>query len=416
MIDLHTPAGRGGKVIEVTSLEDSGPGTLREAFADSSPHIIVFRVGGTIELERPIFIETPFVTVAGQTAPGDGITIKGHGIVINTHDVLLQYLRVRPGLAANGGIYIAGSEPNFDGTYNVVVDHVSASWVGVDAETMSIFNGAHDVTISQSIISESLEPYGHGMLVGYGAYNTSIYHNLFAHNRQRNPHITDGGTHDIVNNVIYNWYFGAAGIQERDSSGPSNSFVNGIGNYFLDGHSTDKHPELFEFLLSGPEGSVPKLFVSGNIGRHRPDDSQNEWALVGTYRIPGVPSGAASEIYRSPTRFSAAPISASSAPEAFEHVLAQAGATAPKRDAVDERIIKEVRNKTGTLITSPEEVGGYPVLAPGTAPADSDHDGIPDEWEIDHYLNENDAADGNKDQDGNGYTNIEEYLHSLMKK
>ena len=412
----RTPAGRGGKVIEVTSLADHGPGTLRAALEDASRRIVVFRVGGSVELESELSIHHPFVTVAGQTAPGDGICIKNAGIVVTTHDVLIQHVRVRPGNEGpvdadnNDAVAILGRHADVEGAHHVVLDHISASW-GED-ETISTWYAAHDVTISWSIVSEALNRSRHrkrthsaGLLIGDGSYHVSVHHNLLAHNDFRNPLIAEGGTHDFVNNVIYNWGVIPAEIVDHDS----NSFLNFVGNYFLPGPSTQAGP--YEILInpSSTDGK-PRIYVEGNLGPHRADPEADEWALVG-YGFGR--EGIAPEIYRSPTRLATPPITEQTALEALEKVLAGAGATAPKRDAVDRRVAFDVRNKTGRIIDSPEEVGGYPKLAGGTPPVDSDHDGMPDDWERTMGLDPGDPSDGNRDADGDGYSNVEEYLHEL---
>ncbi|HEY69265.1 MAG TPA: pectate lyase [Anaerolineae bacterium] len=408
----QTIAGRGGKVIEVTSLADSGPGTLRAALEDPMPRVIVFRVGGIIELEESLFIDHPFVTVAGQTAPGGGICIKNAGLVITTHDVLIQHLRVRPGNEGdvepenNDAIAILGQHGDLEGTYNVVIDHVSTSW-GED-ETISTWYGAHDVTISWSIISEALnrsrhrkETHSAGLLIGDSSYHVSVHHNLLAHNDFRNPLISEGGTHDIVNNVIYNWGVLPAEILDLDA----NTFLNFIGNTFIPGPSTVEGP--YEILFN--EGD-PRIYVLDNLSPHRPDPTWDEWALVGFgYGEAGVAPGT----YRSLSPFITAPIAASSARIAYERVLEDAGATIPLRDPVDGRVVDEVRQRTGMIIDSPNDVGGYPELAAGIAPLDSDHDGMPDDWEREMGLDPEDASDGSSDRDGDGYTNLEEYLHFL---
>ncbi|MHC4534088.1 MAG: pectate lyase family protein [Planctomycetota bacterium] len=408
-----TIAGRGGKVIEVTSLTDDGPGTLRAAVNESCPRIIVFRVSGIIEIQSELQILHPFVTLAGQTAPGGGLCIKGAGIAIMTHDVLIQHIRVRPGNKGpvdadiNDAISIMGKYGGQnDDAYNVVVDHVSASW-GED-ETVSTWYGAHDITISWCIISEALNRSRHrkkthsaGLLIGDSSYHVSIHHNLLAHNDFRNPLISKGGTHDIVNNVIYNWGVLPAEVCDYDS----NTFLNFIGNYFIAGSSTNPGP--YEILF--PEGN-PKIYVEGNIGPHRPDPNMNEWAIVG---FRWGEEGVAPEKYRSHTKFETPSISSTSPMEARDVVLANAGATIPQRDAVDLRIVNDVMNGTGSIIDSPDDVGGYPKLTSGTPPVDTDHDGMPDEWESNRGLDPEDASDGNGDLDSDGYTNIEEYLHSL---
>ncbi len=408
----RTIAGRGGKVIEVTSLADDGPGTLRAAVNDPSARIIVFRIGGTIELKSELQINHPFVTIAGQTAPGGGICIKDAGITIITHDVLIQHIRVRPGNKGpvdadiNDAVSILGPHGDSEGAYNVVLDHISASW-GED-ETVSTWYGAHDITISWSIISEALNRSRHrkkthsaGLLIGDNSYNVSVHHNLLAHNDFRNPLIIEGGTHDIVNNVIYNWGILPAEIVDYGS----NTFLNFVGNYFVAGPSTNPGP--YEILF--PEGD-PKIYVQDNIGPHRSDPNMDEWAIVG---FKWGEEGVAPVKHRSSTRFETPQISTHSAAEAMEIVLAEAGATAPQRDAVDRRIVNDVKNRTGKIIDSPDQVGGYPDLSDGTPPVDSDHDGMPDEWERQMNLNPNDASDGNGDLDADGYTNIEEYIHSL---
>ena len=408
----RTVAGRGGNVIEVTSLADGGQGTLRAAIDDPSARIIVFRVAGNIELKSELQINHPFVTIAGQTAPGGGICIKNAGITIITHDVLIQHIRVRPGNKGpvdadiNDAVSILGRHGDTDGAYNVVLDHVSASWS--EDETVSTWYGAHDITISRSIISEALNRSRHrkqthsaGLLIGDSSYNVSVHHNLLAHNDFRNPLIAEGGTHDIVNNVIYDWGVLPAEIVDYGS----NSFLNFVGNYFIAGPSTSPGP--YEIFF--PEGN-PKIYVRDNIGPHRSDPNMDEWAIVG---FQWGQKGVAPVKYRSGTNFETPQISIQSAAEALEIVLAEAGATAPQRDAVDHRIVDNVKNRTGKIIDSPDQVGGYPDLSGWAAPDDSDHDGMPDEWERRMNLNPDDASDGNGDLDADGYTNIEEYLHSL---
>jgi pectate lyase len=406
----RTIAGRGGKVIEVTSLADDGAGTLRAAVNYPSARIIVFRVAGTIELKSELQINYPFVTIAGQTAPGGGICIKDAGISIITHDVLIQHIRVRPGNKGpvdadiNDAVSILGSHGNSAGAYNVVLDHISASWS--EDETVSTWYGAHDITISWSIISEALNRSRHhkkthsaGLLIGDSSYNVSVHHNLLAHNDFRNPLISKGGSHDIVNNVIYNWGILPAEIADFGS----NTFLNFVGNYFIAGPSTNPGP--YEIFFS--EGN-PKIYVRDNLGPHRPDPNMDEWAIVG---FKWGDEGIAPLKHRSSTKFKTPQISTQSSTEVMKIVLAEAGATAPIRDTIDCRIVDDVKNRTGKIIDSPEQVGGYPDLTGGTPPVDFDHDGMSDEWERQMDLNPNDASDGNGDLDEDGYTNIEEYLH-----
>ncbi len=410
----HTIAGRGGKVIEVTSLEDDGPGTLRAAVKDPNPRIIVFRVGGTIELKSSLQINHPFITIAGQTAPGGGIALKNAGLVITTHDVLIQHLRVRPGNEGdvdadiNDSIEILGRHGDVEGAFNVVLDHVSASWS--EDEAVSTWYGAHDISISWSIISEALnrsrhrkETHSAGLLIGDSSYNVTIHHTLLAHNDFRNPLIVDGGTHDFINNVIYNWGVLPGEIIDNDA----NTFLNFIGNTYIPGPSSELG--LFEIVI--PTGQ-PKIYVEGNFGPHRSSPTMDEWSLVGF----GYGEGIAPETFRSMTKYETPTLTISSAAEAMERVLSEAGAILPTRDAVDLRIVEDVKRGTGSIINSPADVGGYPALATGIPPTDSDHDGMPDDWELEMGLNPEDASDGNGDLDNNGYTNVEEYLHFLSEK
>ncbi|MFN2231308.1 MAG: polysaccharide lyase family 1 protein [Anaerolineae bacterium] len=409
----RTVAGRGGKVIEVTSLADSGPGTLRAAVEDPSPRTVVFRVGGTIELESEIQIGHPFITVAGQTAPGGGICLRNAGIAVSTHDVLIQHLRVRPGNEGdvdadiNDAISILGPRGGEGGAYNVVIDHVSASWS--EDEAVSTWYGAHDVTISWSIISEALNRSRHrkrthsaGLLIGDSSYNVSVHHNLLAHNDFRNPLIFEGGTHDIVYNVIYNWGVLPAEIVDLGA----NTFVNLIGNIFVPGPST---PPDSDFLVIVGE---PSICAEGNFILKRSQVSFQEWALFG----PGIrPVATPSDEYGSDTRFMTPPVTALDAAQLFGVVLDHAGATAPQRDTTDARIVTDVVRRRGAIIDSPSDVGGYPHLAAGQPLDDSDHDGMPDVWEWSLGLDLSDPADGSGDRDGDGYTNLEEYLHWIAE-
>jgi hypothetical protein len=410
----HTRAGRGGKLFAVTSLADSGPGTLREALLDGAPKTIVFRVGGIIELKSHVFIGHPFVTIAGQTAPGDGIVLKDFGLVITTHDVLVQSIRVRPGNKGavrpdhNDAIAILGPTGNAGGAYNVVVDHVSASW-GED-ETISTWFGPHDITVSWSIVSEALNRSRHdkgthsaGLLVGNHSERVSVHHNLLAHNDFRNPLIIAGGTHDVVNNVVYDW---GSLVTEVVNDFPVS--VNIVGNWYKPGPSS-KTP--FEILINPPRTTAPaKLFVARNAKYGEKAAPQDDWSRVHYgWKSASVPAA-----FHAAERFETAPITTIDAAEAMELVLATAGATAPRRDAIDRRIVADVKNGTGSVIDTPDTVGGYPPYERGVAPVDTDGDGIPDDWEGRAGLDPNNPADANADRIGDGYTNLERYLQSLM--
>jgi hypothetical protein len=324
---------------------------------------------------------------------------------------------VRPGSeghgnpANNDAISILGQHANVGGAHHVVLDHISASW-GED-ETISAWYGAHDITVSWSIISEALNRSRHrkgthsaGLLIGDGSEHVSVHHCLLAHNDFRNPLVSKGGTHDFVNNVIYNWGAIPAEIFDTDS----NSFLNFVGNCFRPGPSTHEGP--YEITINPGQRGIPKIYVEGNLGPRRPNAATDDWAIVcrGWGR-----EGVASQTYRATKPFAVPRVTSVLADEAFVKVLAEAGATRPERDTVDRRVVAEAEKKTGKIIDSPSDVGGYPKLAPGTARQDSDHDGMPDVWERQHGLDPQDVSDENRDRDGDGYTNIEEYLHSLLK-
>lgn len=410
--------GRAGQVIEVTNLKDSGIGSFREALTASGPRIIVFRVGGTINLNDKITISNPYVTIAGQTTPGDGILIRGGKLQIQTHDVIIRHIRVRPGInqpnpGSADAIQIIGT-----GSHDIIIDHVSASW-GVD-EVLSVSSSAGpNITIQWSIISESLHCanhpegcHGKGILVGHGATGVSILHNLLAHHSDRNPQLTSGKI-DFVNNLIYN-YGNQQGGQMYAREAPL--LVNYIGNYYLPGPSTksslvDKGPVRLRDRQSN--GTLYKytndsrLYFQGNIQPiARPNNTFPEEAIIRIEDGNGIPTVKQQHGFHS--------LTITDAWKAKEDVLAKAGATFPKRDAVDIRVINSVINKSGKVINSESEVGGFPTLNSAASPTDSDHDGMPDQWETARGLNYQDGSDGSKDSDGNGFTNLEEYLNSLV--
>jgi pectate lyase len=403
-----TPGGRGGQVIEVTNLEQSGPGSLQDALDTIGRRIIVFRVGGTIETNKPIRIREPYVTIAGQTAPGGGIAIRGAGLSVSTHNVIVRGVRIRVGDDPAGprgdnrdGLAINNkNEPPHD----IIVDHSSISWA-ID-ENISVWNSAHDITVQWSITSEALHdslhrkgPHSKGLLIGPGGHRISIHHNLFAHNASRNPKFSDDTSSEIVNNVIYNWSESATDLSNCHSNTPS--FSNVIGNHYRAGISTtsDWSIEIGDCWVDG------KVFVRGNIGPLRPTDTGDDWLLV---------NNAAGDQGRSDApALDSTGITSQGVDEAYDLVLAHAGAIVPARDPVDERIIQSVRDHTGSVINSQSDVGGWPTLVNRTPPRDEDRDGIPDTWESVHGLDPSDPADASKTT-ACGYSWIEEYVNSLI--
>ena len=407
----YTVGGRGGKVIEVTSLHDAGPGSFRAAVSAKGPRTVVFRVSGTIALESELKIREPYLTIAGQTAPGDGICIKNYQVNFDTSQVIMRYLRFRPGDEK-------GKEQDaFGGAGNqIVVDHCSASW-GVD-ETFSI-NKAANLTVQWCLVSESLyhsihKKGNHGYGGLWGGPGGSWHHNILAHHSSRNPRASgnvDSGLMDYRNNVIYNWGFNSAYGGELWPR-------NWINNYYKSGPATDDKVRGRIFLQKDPRG---KMFAAGNFVAGFPAISADNW----NGGINFAPDGEATEkTLRVDRPFVVAPVTTQSAEVAYGLVLAQAGASRV-RDAVDRRVVEEIRTGTATfgasykgggkgIIDSQKDVGGWPELRSLPAPVDTDHDGVPDVWELAHGLNPRDPADGPRATTPGGYTHLERYLNSLV--
>jgi len=278
-----TPGGRGGRVIEVTNLNSEGPGSLREACEASGPRIVVFRTGGLINITRTINIRNPFITIAGQTAQGDGICMGGGaGLNIATHDVIVRGLRVRVGDNPAGpvgdnrdGIGVAN---NNEQPYNIILDHCSVSWA-ID-ENIQLWYACHDVTIQWCITSEALDsslhqkgPHSKGMIIGPGANGVSIHHNLFAHNVERNALISVDTKTEFINNLVYNWK--SRGLNLGNCYPEHGEQSDVIGNYFKKGpNSRDLCFHISDCWVNS------KVYIRGNIGPGRPADSGDEWSLV----------------------------------------------------------------------------------------------------------------------------------------
>ncbi len=401
--------GRGGQVFEVTTLDDDGPGSLREAVEASGPRFVVFRLSGNIELASTLSISEPYIYLAGQTAPGDGITLKNHALRVRADHVTVRYLRVRPG--DNEGLEL-DSISITEGS-DIILDHCSASW-SVD-ETLSASTGEQldAVTVQWCIISESLNCsvhskgcHGYGSLIrGAWGNEYSFHHNLYAHHTGRNPRPgnyndattdPDGFLFDFRNNVVYNWGGNYAGY---NSDADSITKMNFVGNYYQAG------PDSTDHLAYRESCTFAQAFFADNyMNDGYPADP---WSLV---QLSGF-SGSEETAYKMASPFAVEAVTTDDAVTAYQQVLADAGATLPKRDTVDARIVSEVENGGGGIIDDEDEVGGWPALQSETAPDDSDHDGMPDDWETTNGLDPNDPSDGNDDCDGDGYTNIEEYLN-----
>jgi pectate lyase len=423
-----TPGGRGGKVFVVSNLNDGGRGSLREAVEAKGPRMVVFRVAGIITLKKPLAINHPFITIAGQSAPGDGVCIRGATTEINTHDVVIRYLRFRRGNLKKRDDALGGNPVG-----NVIIDHVSASW-GLD-ENLSLYRyivkekggklrkmPTENLTIQWSISSEALDLNNHAFGGTWGGKNCSFHHNLFACNTGRNPSIGMGGPFDFRNNVLFNWR------HRTIDGGDGSSRVNVVNNYFKPGPVTRG---ALRFRICKVQARVPwddhpgfgKWYVAGNYVAGSEKVTADNWAGGVQYAPPVkvkgvlVPMGTEKDV-RSKVPFPAAPVRTQKAADAYEAVLAYAGASLPRRDAVDERVLKSVRTgKTGTktgIIDTPADVGGWPEYRPGRGPdVDSDGDGMPDWWEKMYGLDPNDPSDAAKDKNGDGYTNLEKYLNGI---
>ena len=422
---FRSVGGRGGEVIEVINLNDSGPGSLRFAIETDEPRIVVFRVAGTIGLQSSLVIINPFITIAGQTAPGNGITLRALNadvealILIKTHDVIVRFLTLRAGPPTAGDAMQILASDSHD-TYNVVIDHNSLSWAV--NRNLSTWYDVHGISIQWNIFSEglncSIHPKGchsKGVLIGGyasdenkdqpGAYNISLHHNLMAHNGERNPYIEAAGVIDVVNNVAYNPFGTFSHIDMVYQLAQDQ--VNYIGNFYKPGPSTEVK---YGIKAINPGTPGAGIFVQGNIGPQREDAGSPDIDIVDPESRQFVVS----------EPFPAEVVTTTTAVEAYNQVLSSAGAGMgldcrgsffPRRDAIDTRIVNDVHNGTGKVIDDPSEVGGWLKIDPADPCADSDHDGMPDEWERTYSLDPNDPADSSTDANENGYTNIEEFLN-----
>lgn len=401
-----TPGGRGGRVLFVVNLNDSGPGSLRAACEAEGPRTVIFRVSGTIRLTRDLAVRNPYLTIAGQTAPGDGICLRDGTLGVATHDVVIRHLRSRLGDESRRQ---SDALDILHGARNVIIDHCSATW-SVD-ECLSLSGNVADVTVQWCLIGESLRQSLHAKGAhGFGSLSrangpVSWHHNLWIHNEARNPRLGDnygkGPTFpifDVRNNVIYNYGGTASGLTQGRLK------VNYVANYVRPGPSSRAQTPIH--IGNRPVDSDITFYLSGNVFDGHPDFTADNRKFVDDYVLDGKRQAQTTD-----TPFAVAPVKTHSAAEALELVLAGVGASRPARDAVDARLVAHVRNRDGRMINSQQEVGGWPGLKSATPPPDADDDGMPDEWESAHGLNLRDTADAATDADKDGYTNLEEYLN-----
>ena len=461
---MYSFGGRGGRVITVTNLNDRGPGSFREACETGGARIIVFNVSGIIRLESPIIVRAPYVTIAGQTAPGDGVCIAGESFWVDTHDVVIRHMRFR-----RGETHVWHRDDSFGGNPvgNIMIDHCSCTW-GLD-ENISFYRHMYDpsegqydtpmwklptvnVTIQNTISAKALDTYNHAFGSTLGGENCSFMRNLWASNGGRNPSVGWNGVFNFVNNVLFNW------VHRTVDGGDHTAMFNMINNYYKPGPATPKTSPVGHRILK-PESGRSKLnhkqygrvYADGNVVEGFPEISADNWN--GGIQIESQPDTEGyTDMMRSMRPFQMPYIRLMTAPAAYEYVLNNVGATIPCRDAVDEIIVNEVRTgeiyipknvpknangdlwglakvsqaKDGTfryrrmgndsykvgIITDIRQMGGYPEYK-GESYRDSDMDGMPDEWELENGLDPYDPTDANRDCTGDGYTNIEKYINGI---
>ena len=466
---MYTFGGRGGKVLTVTNLNDDGPGSFRWACEQGGARIVVFNISGIIRLKSPIYVRAPYITIAGQTAPGQGVIIAGESFQVDTHDVIVRHMRFR-----RGETQVTYREDSFGGNPvgNIMIDHCSCEW-GLD-ENISFYRHMFDlndgkpkrktptvnVTIQNTISAKALDTWNHAFGSTIGGENTTFMRNLWADNTGRNPSVGWAGVFNFINNVVYNW------VHRTADGGEFKSMFNFINNYYKPGPLTPKESLVGHRIIkaeSRSEGLFPfkqfgRVYANGNIMEGYPEITKDNWK--GGIQIDDHNAEideTVMALMRSDEPFNMPYVSVMDTRGAYQWVLNYAGATIPCRDIVDQRICEEVRtgkayyvedyekkvkdnpygdmwglhkrsqNEEGLfkyrrlpkdsykdgIITDPRQMGGYPEYGDWKPWKDSDGDGMPDEWETENGLNPNDPSDANKDCTGDGYTNIEKYINDI---
>ena len=426
----YTTGGRGGRVLIVTNLNDNGEGSLRYAVEQKGPRIIVFAVDGTIELKSSLRIDNDSITIAGQSAPGDGICLKDYPLIVNASNVIVRYIRVRVGDrhqldsdAIGGGRY---------GQKNVILDHISVSW-SID-ECLSIYK-TENLTVQWCLVTHSLNSSvhtkgSHGFGGIWGGYKATFHHNLLANHASRNPRFASvDGTKwvDYRNNVIYNWGFKTA------YGGGHHAEINMVNNYYKPGPASQHHR-----LLDVAEDGTGRYYVAGNVmegdkavtdnNRRAITDCAGKCyirnvksaSLTSGINLEAVPDrGEECSSCLVDTPFPYEPIDEDIPFIAYRRVLKSVGCSF-SRDSYDQEILYQVKEGLGTfgtngIINSQKDVGGWPILRVGKPLIDTDADGMPDVWENAYGLNANDASDASNYTLDEKYTNIEVYLNSLVR-
>ena len=428
----YSTGGRGGEVMIVTNLNDDGEGSFRKAVEKTGPRMIVFAISGTIHLKSKLLINGN-VTIAGQTAPGDGICLADHPVSLGGDNIIIRYLRFRMGDRYQnvGMVDGAGGDDAFGGTRrkNIIIDHCTIGW-STD-EAFSVYAG-DSTTLQWNLIAEPLnysyhfetgdtdfERHGYGGI--WGGRHTTAHHNLFAHCVSRTPRF-DGARNipsefvDFRNNVIYNW-------ESNNTYAGEGGTYNSINNYYRPGPSTKQSvkSQILNPYKKLPTLDYGKFYLSGNVAEASPDVTADNWKGV----VMDKGTEADKQRAKMNTPFAAVAVSTQPAQEAYRLVLQEAGASY-RRDTLDSRIIRDVVNRTGRII---DVQGGYPhgtryeqtvkawpVLKTLPAPQDSDNDGMPDAWETKNGLNPASAADAPANTLHRHYTNIEVYINSLLQQ
>ncbi|GHT59138.1 pectate lyase [Bacteroidia bacterium] len=428
----YTSGGRGGKVLFVDNLNDSGEGSLRKAIQAHGARTVVFRVSGTIFLDTDLTINNDSITLAGQSAPGDGICIANYPLHIKANNVIIRYMRFRMGDKGHA----QDDAMNGSRQKDIMIDHCSLSW-STD-ECGSFYDNEH-FTLQWSILSESLrksvhEKGDHGYGGIWGGKKATFHHNLLADHSSRNPRFCGARYHestketeiaDFRNNVIYNWGFNSTYAGE-------NGHYNMVNNYYKPGPATQKavSDRILEAWQSKDHNGFHdfgNFYIDGNRMDGNPEVTADNWKGV-DYKTYIEKEHVDKHYQKTDSLYqrvhSAVPFdywitTQHTAQQAYDAVLQQAGASLV-RDAIDIRIINEVRNGTFTygdkgMIDSQEQVGGWVELKSLPYPKDSDKDGIPDAWEEANGLNKKDKSDNQKYSFNPNYTNLEMYLNSLIK-
>jgi hypothetical protein len=427
----YVTGGRGGQVYYVTTVNDNNePGSLRYAINQAGARTVLFNVSGTIQLKSTLNISNGNITIAGQTAPGDGITLRDYPVVVNADNVIIRFLRFRMGDAAQQeGDGLGGRFHR-----NIIVDHCSMSW-STD-ECVSFYHN-EDFTLQWSIISESLrnsvhDKGSHGYGGIWGGKRASFHHNLLAHHDSRNPRLGEAKGDifaltdlvDLRNNVIYNW-------RGNSAYGGEAMNVNIVNCYYKPGPATTKTERIISIDKLLEDGYAitdiwGKFYINGNVltASARATDDNWTYGVYNQFNAKYILTASDKENMRLSEALDPGEVTTHPAEEAYERVLLYAGASLA-RDTVDKRIVHEVSAGTATymdggngstdgIIDTQDAVGGWPDLVPAPAPIDTDRDGIPDTWEVENGLNPDNGGDAQLKTVDGFYPNLEVYLHSLV--